>query len=66
MMENSISHYCFVNMSALWISDEESAVRSMLVCVVFQFPIQLKDIWLKIHLEFENIRAGPLYLATVY
>jgi hypothetical protein len=55
MMENSVSHSGFVNMSPFRVVNEKAFICSMPIRFVFDIPQKVKKILLKILLELHHV-----------
>jgi hypothetical protein len=56
VMQNAVSHYCFVYSTALRIVNPKSVVWAVLVGLIPQVATQLKDMLLNLLLKFGNVR----------
>ncbi len=55
-MQNPVAHAGFVDSSQFWIADAECGIMGMLIGLIFEFLVQLKQIVFEIEFELQNIR----------
>ncbi len=60
MMQDTISHRCFVNAAQFWIVNQKHSVRSVTIISGTQFATQLEDFVLNVLLKCLHIRPIPL------
>jgi len=58
MMDNTIPHGSFVDVSPLWIADPKSIVWTVFVPCGTKFPVQSKDVCFDILVKFLHIQSG--------
>lgn len=55
VMDDTVPHRCFVDMSNLWVTDVKIAVRAVRVRLIFEFPVQGKNILLQMPLKLQYV-----------
>ena len=56
MMQNTVANSRFMNVTLFRIVDVKAVIRTMTVGFVFQIPMKLKKVFLKMSLKFRYVR----------